>query len=135
MQISNSLLSGAMNKLHVRPHLQNHVSTCDYRDVQCTLCGLYVQQFTLDAHQNEQCPMRPITCQHCKKDVPVQQLQVCVCVCVWCVCVCHKMQYILFVCTLLCSYSYISLLYRLMLTSSALKCCTVVLIAVILNYK
>ncbi len=56
--------------------MQAHVANCDYRDVQCTQCGQYIQQLDMEAHQKELCAMRPTTCPHCSKDVPTQQLQV-----------------------------------------------------------
>ncbi len=62
----------------VRSHsiMQEHLGNCDYRDVQCTQCGQYIQQLDMEAHQKELCAMRPTTCPHCSKDVPTQQLQV-----------------------------------------------------------
>ncbi len=56
--------------------MQAHLGNCDYRDVQCTQCGQYIQQLDMEAHQKELCAMRPTTCPHCSKDVPTQQLQV-----------------------------------------------------------
>ena len=56
--------------------MQGHLGNCDYRDVQCTQCGQYIQQLDMEAHQKELCAMRPTTCPHCSKDVPTQQLQV-----------------------------------------------------------
>ena len=56
--------------------LQDHVETCDYRDVQCTLCGQHIQLLTLSKHQKTECPMRPQQCIHCGEDVPAQQMQV-----------------------------------------------------------
>ena len=55
---------------------QDHLSTCEYRDEQCTQCGQYIQHLNMSVHQREQCPMRLTTCPHCNKDVPIQQLQV-----------------------------------------------------------
>ena len=73
LPLANS--SYAMNTIGTH---QDHLSTCEYRDEQCTQCGQYIQHLNMSAHQREQCPMRPTTCPHCNEDVPIQQLQVCV---------------------------------------------------------
>ena len=56
--------------------LQAHLPVCEYREIQCTQCGQYIQYLILTTHQEVECPMRPQPCQHCGKDVPAQQLQV-----------------------------------------------------------
>lgn len=67
---------------------QDHVQACEYRDIQCTQCGQYIQQLILIVHKTEQCPMRPVKCTYCGKDIPHQQLQVCVCCACVLVCAC-----------------------------------------------
>ncbi len=77
--------------------MQAHLGNCDYRDVQCTQCGQYIQQLDMEAHQKELCAMRPTTCPHCSKDVPTQQLQVSYgfnCTCSWIILV-HTFHFLL----------------------------------------
>ena len=56
--------------------LQSHCEICEYREIQCTQCGQYIQFLHMRRHQDVDCPMRPEPCPHCKNDVPVQQMQV-----------------------------------------------------------
>ena len=58
------------------PFMQSHLNGCKYREVQCTQCGQYVQSHILSTHEEEDCPMRPETCIHCRKDIPYQQMEV-----------------------------------------------------------
>jgi len=55
---------------------QSHLRTCEYREFQCTQCGQYIRYNLLEHHKLKECSMRPITCQHCKKEVPYQQMDV-----------------------------------------------------------
>ena len=58
--------------------MQNHIEICEYREVQCTQCGQYIQQLVLTRHKETDCPMRPelLVCPHCREEVPSQQMQV-----------------------------------------------------------
>ena len=54
------------NHLNINPSQQNQLQGCQYIQLKCLHCSISYQRLHLKAHQNDQCPKRPFSCQHCK---------------------------------------------------------------------
>ncbi|XP_070553149.1 TNF receptor-associated factor 2-like [Ptychodera flava] len=52
---------------------QQHVEACSFELIQCLHkegCGALIKRKDLSAHLERECPMRMVTCQHCKEEYP-----------------------------------------------------------------
>ena len=59
---------GQLNShLNLNPSQQNQLQGCQLSQIKCLHCSKLYLRLTIKAHQNNQCPKRPFSCEYCKK--------------------------------------------------------------------
>ncbi|XP_070582258.1 TNF receptor-associated factor 2-like isoform X2 [Ptychodera flava] len=83
-------ISRELNELHVRcPNdgcqwqgffkgYQEHETSCQYEEILCIrrACGRRIMRKHLTEHLEKECIVREVSCQHCKSEIPVKDLEV-----------------------------------------------------------
>ena len=54
------------NHLNSKPSQHQQLQGCQFTQVHCYFCSEVFQRAIIKAHQDESCPMRPFSCEHCK---------------------------------------------------------------------
>jgi len=76
LEVYCDYMTGGCSWIGALKDQDSHSEICEYRDIQCTQCGQYIQFLVMRRHQDVECPMRPEPCSYCGNEVPVQQMQV-----------------------------------------------------------